>query len=158
MLPMNVRDRTALKLIRTFARLEFALKEFPEFVNGQPGEVPDTQWTAFYVLVRGDVDRLTTQSSRDLLLGTHPNDPPPKKMELTLELRVRFVDAALVGPMGDRLMDAARRVRNNLVHGGKEHAHQERYPGHDEAPAKAAIEVMHVAVAAEPRLAPLFYA
>ena len=45
---MNVDDRSSLELIRGFARIEFALKTFPEFVNGQTGDLPETQWTCFH--------------------------------------------------------------------------------------------------------------
>lgn len=154
---MNVYDHTALRLLKAFARLEFALKTFPEFLNGQVGERPETQWGAFYVAVRHQVADNISQRSRGVLLGMHHNDHPPKKMEVTPERQVRFVDVPLQGPPGDRLLEAAKRVRNNLVHGGKEHAHQERYAGHDQLLAEAAIEVIHIAAAAHPGVAPLFY-
>lgn len=54
-------------------------------------------------------------------------------------------------------MDAARRVRNNLVHGGKEHALQQRYDGHDQHLVIAALEVIHIAAAADQRVAKLFF-
>ncbi len=68
-----------------------------------------------------------------------------------------FEVAPLNGPIGDRLMDAARRVRNNLVHGGKEHALQQRYDGHDQHLVNASIEVIRIAAAADQRVAKLFF-
>lgn len=154
---MNVTDRSALGLVRGFARIEFALKTFPEFLNGQPGDTPETQWTAYYSIARQAVAEETSKSFRDVLLGTHQNDPPPKKMVITAAGNVDFEESPLQGPIGDRLMDAARRVRNNLVHGGKEHALQQRYEGHDQRLVEAALEVIRIAAAADQRVARLFF-
>ncbi len=114
---MNVDDRSDLDLIRGFARFEFALKRFPEFVNGQPGDLPETQWTAYYPIARRVVAKGTSRPSRDVLLGTHQNDPPPKRMVVVADGTVDFEVAPLHGPTSDRLMDAARRVRNNSAWG-----------------------------------------
>lgn len=154
---MNVDDRSALELIRGFARFEFALKTFPEFVNGQPGDLPETQWTAYYPFARRAVAEGISGPSRDVLLGTHQNDPPPKRMVVAADGTVEFEQAPLQGPIGDRLMDAARRVRNNLVHGGKENALQQRYEGHDQHLVQAALEVIHIAAAADQRVAKIFF-
>lgn len=155
---MNVGPHTALDLLRAFSRIEFALKQIPEFVNGAVGETPDTQWSAFYVHVRQHIRNNLSQVNKNLLLGTGPNDPPPMKMQVNAQGRIEFVDAPLGnGPEGDRLMDAARRVRNNLVHGGKEHTRQQRYPGHDESLVRAAIDVMFLAMASHPEVSQLAY-
>ncbi|WP_115577092.1 hypothetical protein [Xanthomonas campestris] len=155
---MNVERHTALDLMRAFSRIEFALKQIPEFVNGAVGETPETQWSAFYVYVRRHLENNLSQKSKDLLLGTGPNDPPPMKMQVNAQRCIEFVDASLGnGPEGDRLMDAARRVRNNLVHGGKEHARQQRYPCHDNDLARAAIDVMYLAMASHKEVSQLAY-
>lgn len=154
---MNVEPYTALELLRVFSRIEFALKQIPEFVKGDAGKTPDTQWTTFYVHVRRHIENGLSQPSKDILLGTHPNDSPPMKMRVTAQRRIEFVDAPLDGPEGDRLMEAARRVRNNLVHGGKEHKRQQRYDGHDERLAQAAKEVMYLAMASHPDVSKLAY-
>lgn len=154
---MNVDDHHALQLIRGFARIEFALKTLPEFVKGKLGDTPETQWTAYYPIARQSIGEATSKEARDVLLGTHANDPPPKKMVITAVGEVDFEDCPLQGPIGDKLMDAARRVRNNLVHGGKERAFQERYPGHDQRLVVAALEVIHIAAAADARVARLFF-
>jgi len=155
---MNVERHTALELLRTFSRIEFALKQIPEFVNGAAGQTPETQWSAFYFHVRRQIENNLSRENKDLLLGTGPNDPPPMKMQVNAQRRIEFVNAPLGnGPEGDRLMDAAGRVRNNLVHGGKEHHGQQRYKGHDEKLARAAIDVMFLAMAAHPDVARLAY-
>jgi len=155
---MNVEPHTALELLKAFSRIEFALKQIPEFVNGAVGETPDTQWSAFYVHVRMHIQNQLSQRSKDLLLGTGPNNPPPMKMQVCAQRRIEFVDAPLGdGPEGDRLMDAARRVRNNLVHGGKQHARQQRYPNHDDKLARAAIDVMYLAIASHPEVSQLAF-
>ncbi|HAY44453.1 MAG TPA: hypothetical protein DCY59_13385 [Micrococcaceae bacterium] len=155
---MNVEPHTALELLKAFSRIEFALKQIPEFVNGAVGETPDTQWSAFYVHVRMHIQNQLSQRSKDLLLGTGPNNPPPMKMQVCAQRRIEFVDAPLGdGPEGDRLMDAARRVRNNLVHGGKEHARQQRYPKNDDKLARAAIDVMYLAIASHPEVSHLAF-
>ena len=76
---MNVDDHHALQLIRGFARIEFALKTLPEFVKGKPGDTPETQWTAYYPIARQAIGE-ASKEARDVLLGAHANDPPPKKM------------------------------------------------------------------------------
>lgn len=155
---MNVERHTAFDFLRVFSRIEFALKQIPEFVKGASGEVPDTQWTAFYPHVRHHLERGLSQQSKDILLGTNANDPPPMKMHISAGRTIEFVNAPLGnGPEGDRLMEAARRVRNNLVHGGKEHRRQERYSGHDQALVRAAIEVMYLAMASHPDISRLAY-
>lgn len=154
---MNVTDRSAWTLLRAFARLEFALKQFPEFVNGEEGDVPDTQWTAYYPLARRAVSENVSIDSKIALLGIHPNDPPPKKMVVTPHGNVDFDDFPLFGPEGDRLIEAARRVRNNVVHGGKEHALQQRYPGHDQRLVDASIDVLNWAASADQRVAALYF-
>lgn len=154
---MNVERNTAFDLLRAFSRIEFALKNIPEFVNGAVGNTPEPQWGSFYVHVRRKIEDGLGQDSKNLLLGTHTNDPPPKKMRISAQGRVEFVHEPLAGPEGDRLIDAARRVRNNLVHGGKEHHEQLRYHGHDEKLARAAVEVMYLAMASHPDVARLAF-
>jgi hypothetical protein len=144
---MNVDDRTALELLRVFARLEFALKQFPEFVRGEPGQNAQTQWSAFNVHLRKDsfITRISPDS-RAVLLGNPVDGPPPMKMFVDEKRRIRFEDQPLEGNhVADHLMDATRRVRNNLVHGGKE-GPDERSPGHDQRCVVAAIDVMRSAM------------
>lgn len=140
---MNVSDQTALELLKVFSRIEFALKQIPEFLNGAPGNRAEPQWSAFGVHLRNDnfINRVSAES-RTVLLGNPQDGPPPMKMFVDPQRRLRFEDRPLEGNHdSDRLMDAARRVRNNLVHGGKE-GPDERSPGHDERCVRAAIEVM----------------
>lgn len=155
---MNVSRNAAFELLRVFSRIEFALKQIPEFVNGDVGDTPDTQWTAFYVHVRRHIENGLSQENKDVLLGAHPYNTPPRKMRVNSQRHIEFVEESLGnGPEGDRLMEAARRVRNNLVHGGKQHKHQERYDGHDEELVKAATDVMYLAVASHSEIARLAY-
>lgn len=155
---MNVSDQSALRLLKAFARFEYALKCFPEFTNGEPGEVPDVQWTAYFPVARRRVEESVRPEDRAVLLGTHANDPPPMKMQLDQQRRVIFVERPLVGPVGDRLIEAARRVRNNVVHGGKQHPHQERYPGHDQRLVDAATNIIYLAATAQADVEQLVFA
>lgn len=43
------------------------------------------------------------------------------------------------------------------MHGGKEHALQQRYEGHDQHLVNAALEVIRIAAAADQRVAKLFF-
>lgn len=91
-------------------------------------------------------------------MGTGPNDPPPMKMQVCTQHRVEFVDAPLDdGSESDRLMDAARRIRNDLVHSGNEHARQQRYPNHDSKLACAAFDVISSAMASHPKVSQLTF-
>ncbi len=154
---MNVRDCDALRLLKLFARLEFALKQFPRFVSGNEGEVPYAQWSAFDSHIKNKIAPHTSAEDREVLLGSAGN-PPPRKMEIGPSKKIIFVDIPLGGTTDDaKLMEAARRVRNNLVHGGKENKVQERYAGHDQRLVKAAANVMDAAIAADPDIADLCF-
>jgi hypothetical protein len=55
--------------------------------------------------------------------------------------------------IGQRLIEASVRVRNNLFHGGKEDPALERYAGHNQLVVDAALEVLLAAETALRRLA-----
>ncbi len=154
---MNVDDYTALALLKVFSRLEFALKEFQEFLYGVAGQRPETQWSAYNRELRNDAFLARIEERhRAVLLGNPQDGPPPRKMFVDEERKIEFRDVPLEGAhTADKLMDAARRVRNNLIHGGKENGAQERFAHHDQRLAEAAISVMRAASLAHAGVAEL---
>jgi hypothetical protein len=90
-----------------------------------------------------------------VLLGDDTKSPPRKMV--VEDGRVVFRAAPISGTLGDRLLVASRRVRNNLIHGGKETQEQERYPGHDEALVGAATSILTIAAGVDSRIAALCY-
>jgi hypothetical protein len=152
---MNVSFQSAAYLIRWCARLEFALHEVADYLIGDAGGVPGVDWGRFQARVRADVARMaSSEVTRDLLGDDFGS--PPRKMVVE-NGHVVFRRAPIEGPIGDRLIVASRRVRNNLVHGGKETADQERYPGHDELLVKAAANILTIAAGVDARVANLCY-
>ena len=108
---MNVDDHHALQLIRGFARIEFALKTLPEFVKGKPGDTPETQWTAYYPIARQAIGEATSKEARDVLLGTHANDPPPKKMVIQMATKMNRKMVTIAGASSRSTM--VKKIRNS---------------------------------------------
>lgn len=161
---MNVTDESAFQLLRIFMRLEFALEQFDEFIRGAENEPAFVQWSRFDSRLRQLPpaqfwDHVET-GDRRTLLGTETGGPPEKlrvRVDAHGQKRVQFEPAAALTPELIGVMDACRRVRNNLVHGGKERYEQQRpgYPGHDQALVDAASRVMDQASRAIPDIARL---
>jgi hypothetical protein len=152
---VNVRHNQAFELLKICARLEFALKSLPEFLLVGPDGVPAVNWSGFQKVVRLSVADMVQAEHRDILLGGLGLDPPRRM--LVEQGKVVFRNAELSGPLGDRLIISSRRVRNNLVHGGKETQQQERYRGHDEALVIAATSVLSIAAGVYDPVATLCY-
>ncbi|RDZ28090.1 hypothetical protein [Lysobacter silvisoli] len=143
---MPVSQPTAYALLRTFGMLEFELKRIPEFTGTGPYQSAKANWRA----VEDAVDRLPTPtfldrvpaSARTKLLGGTRNRP---KVQVVATIQGRnlthFRELPLHASDARALIEAMRRVRNNLFHGGKEDPLEELYVGDDEEWALAAGEV-----------------
>lgn len=149
---MHVAPELAYQFLRIFARLEFALKGVSAYCQGDEGAKASANWTAFGAQV-GPV--LAVE------LAAHPEwrvvllDHPPQKEVVRHGVAI-FEARALGGGMPEaQLLEAVRRVRNNLFHGGKEKP--ERWPGHDTALITVSLEVLQAAADAEPAVQRRFY-
>lgn len=149
---MHVASELAYQFLRVFARLEFALKGVSAYCQGNEGTKASANWAAFSAHVG---PALATE------LAAHPEwrlvllDHPPQKEVVRHGVAV-FEPRALGGGMPETLLlEAVRRVRNNLFHGGKENP--ERWPGHDTALITVSLEVLQVAADAEPAVRRRFY-
>jgi len=137
---MNVRPQTAFDLLQAFARAEFAMKGVVGLCGGAEGAKASANWEAFIRRVeaalpaRPDLDR----QARNLLFAEPPS------VEVVRHGIAVFEPRPLAGTEGRRLIEAARRIRNNLFHGGKEAI--EARPGRDEALVLAALHVIQTAV------------
>jgi hypothetical protein len=155
---MNVSAPQAFALLKIFSRLEFALKHFPQFIRGGHNDPGMVQWSKFDEAMRAVPANMflyqIDTASKQLLLGTLDGGPPQKlRVNVTDGVRrVRFEPADLPSNEVDALLEAARRVRNNLVHGGKERGTQQRRDGHDQELVEAAANVMELASYAIPEI------
>jgi hypothetical protein len=108
--------------------------------GGAEGTSASANWEAFIGRVEAALPnrRELDQGARNLLLAEPPN------VEIVRGGIAVFERRPLVGTEGRQLIEAARRVRNNLFHGGKEAV--EARPGRDEALVSAALHVIQTAV------------
>lgn len=143
---MNVDFHTAFRLLETFSQLEFRLKNVSRFIQGEVDKPAMVQWGT----VSAALDQLPPErfinmippAVRLKLIGE--GDRPMKQL---VELKAHgkkavFKRFPLPGTEGPALLEAAKRVRNNLFHGGKEDPNDEPYPGDDQEWAEAAIVVV----------------
>lgn len=142
---MPVSENTAYRLLKNFGLLEFELKRIPEFTGIGPYSTAKVNWTA----VDAAVDELGTEfldrvakSSRDTILGRERNRPKVQKVRVEDGRNMTYFDPRDLHASDARaLVEATRRVRNNLFHGGKEDPLEEIEPPLDEAWALAAAEI-----------------
>lgn len=150
---MTVSDCIAFPLLRVFGRLEAKLKHRPRFIRqGQRDAMVD--WRAVNAAVStlppaAFVERLG-DDTRDKILAGERDRP---KVQVVVEVdglrRARFRERPLDPPDHDpsdaiALVDAARRLRNNLFHGGKEEPGDQPFEGDDDEWGRAALDVAQV--------------
>lgn len=140
---MPVIDENAIPLLRAFAQLEFRLKQDPGFLGTDRHHRAKVDWPA----VDAAVALLPTPLFLDLVSCSTRNKilSPPRNRPMVQRVRaenhrnvVVFECRELPTSDGRALVEAARRVRNNLFHGGKEMEHL----GDDDAWAIAALDVV----------------
>ncbi|KPG65551.1 hypothetical protein AN993_21420 [Stenotrophomonas maltophilia] len=137
---MPVSDPLAFDLLRAFAQLEFRLKNDPGFLRAGPYRMAQVNWPAVDEAVSRLDDSLffdrVSDSTREQILS------PPRDRPMVQEVAVvnglnHAVFQRLSLQQSGALVEAARRVRNNLFHGGKEEPHL----GDDDEWAAAALVV-----------------
>ena len=130
-------------LLDLFVAMEATLKQLPRYQQGNEGDPAGADWNRFARDIGPELREHVEPQSRQVLLTRPPMrqinqngrpvydpDTPP------LPGGQRWQTA------GARLIAATVRVRNNVVHGGKEDPDWDRYEGHDQAVVDAAIEVL----------------
>ncbi|MGH8465662.1 MAG: hypothetical protein ACRER5_16085 [Pseudomonas sp.] len=143
---MPVSQTTAYALLQAFGQLEFELKRIPEFTGIGPFHSAKANWRALEAAVDqlpapDFLDRVSVPTRAKLLGGARAR--PKVQVVAVIHGRniTRFEELNLDVSDALALVEATRRVRNNLFHGGKADPLEEPYPGDDEEWALAAGEV-----------------
>lgn len=143
---MPVSNESRLRFLALIAAIEGRMKKSPPFRLGGEGERAEPDWARFGAVagphIQDSVDRrtievLTVEPPRVEVVRGGIAEYEPTSRPLRGGRRPET--------LGARLVEAAIRVRNNVVHGGKERPDQERYPGHDQAVVDAGIVVLALA-------------
>lgn len=148
---MPVSDDLAFPLLRAFGRLESQLKLRPQFLGADRYDNAQANWSAVLDFVAAldpadFVERVSVDTRRKMLAGDRNR---PKVQKVVIEdgrrkarFRYRNLDQDNL-PRSDAraLVEAARRVRNNLFHGGKEDPGEQPFDGDDDQWGQAALDV-----------------
>lgn len=147
---MPVSDELAFPLLRAFGRLEYQLKLRPRFLRQDQRDAM-VDWRQVNAVVAAlapaaFVERVSLDTRRKVLTGARDR---PKVQVVEVEddrrqarFRERNLDLRDRPPSDARaLVEAARRVRNNLFHGGKEERGEQPFDGDDDQWAEAALDV-----------------
>lgn len=143
---MPVSDHLAFPLLRAFGQLEYQLKRRPAFLRADGRGNAMVAWRTVQdaVVALPPADFLARMSApmMDKVLGGARNRP---KVQVVEEVggrrKARFVVRDLDPSNARALVEAARRVRNNLFHGGKEDPGEQPFDGDDDEWAQAALDV-----------------
>lgn len=143
---MPVSDEFAFPLLRAFGQLEYQLKMRPAFLLADRHGNALVNWRA----VKGAVRALAEEQFVGCLsagtrgkVGHGGRDRPKVQIAVSVAGRRRaiFVARNLDPDEGLALVEAAKRVRNNLFHGGKEDPREQPFDGDDDQWAEAALEI-----------------
>ncbi|WP_313222318.1 hypothetical protein [Pseudoxanthomonas mexicana] len=153
---MSVSDPLDSHLLRAFGRLEFKLKQRSRFIRPNQRDAM-VNWreinAAVLAMPRAQfVGQVSEATRRKILLGTRDR---PKVQEVVMdgglrkaEFRRRALDITGQQPSDAvALLEAARRVRNNLFHGGKDDQGEQPFDGDDDEWAEAALDVAYTLLA-----------
>lgn len=144
---MPISRESQAELVDVFVTMEAQLRCTPRYQAGAEGGRPDTNWQRFGRDVSQQLARMVSKASKDVLTTL-----PPKR-DIVVNGRPAYDPDTppLRGgrrpeTLGMRLLEAAYRVRNNVIHGGKRDRALERYAGHDQQVVDASIEVVRKAI------------
>lgn len=145
-LPMDVQDHTALDLLRAFSKLEYLFKRMRPFRTQDHHGNAFTNWDAVMDAanaLRSEqfVDRVRPEHRALILEGDRNRPAKEKTNDVPGESLVRWDPLPLKPHDAPGLIDAMRRVRNNLFHGGKQVPHEQELAGTNEDWARAACDV-----------------
>jgi len=143
---MDVHDCTALTLLRDFSKLEYLFKRMPDFQRRGSYNSAVANWDA--VMAAADalpkprfVDRVHPKHKALILEGDRDRPAEEKVNRVPGESLVRWKTRKLRPNDAPGLIDAMRRVRNNLFHGGKQVPEERARTGTNDDWAKAAADV-----------------
>ena len=149
---MPVSDRLAYPLLRTFGRLEYQLKLRHAFLRADRHGNAMVNWQAVMAAVAAlepadFMERVSAETRHKVLTQARNRPKVQMVVEVNDRCQARFQERNLDLP--DRepsdthaLVEAARRVRNNLFHGGKEDAGEQPFDGDDDQWADAALDIV----------------
>lgn len=150
---MPISDHIAFPLLRVFGRLEAKLKLRPQFIKqGQRDAMVDWRVVnaAVSALTTAEfVGRVEDDTRVKILVGARDRPKVQVVVEVNGLRRALFRDRPLDRPGhipsdAVALVEAARRVRNNLFHGGKEEPDDEPFDGDDNEWGCAALDVASI--------------
>lgn len=136
----------AFRLLRAFGALEFALKRVPGFTGAYSNGSASVNWQAVDAALEAMQPELLTlavsDSTKQKILGGNRDRPMVQVVTVHGGHNITAFRAKALSASDPRaLMQAARRVRNNLFHGGKEDPLEEAFPGDDNQWITAATDV-----------------
>ncbi|MDT3470230.1 hypothetical protein [Stenotrophomonas maltophilia] len=136
----------AFRLLRAFGALEFALKRVPGFTGAHSDRSAKVNWQAVDAALEAMRPDLLTlavsDSTKQKILGGTRDRPMVQVVTVRGGHNLTSFQARALSASDPRaLMQAARRVRNNLFHGGKEDPLEESFPGDDNQWITAATDV-----------------
>jgi len=146
---MPVSDELACPLLRVFGRLEYQLKRRSRFIRVGPRDAM-VDWTKVQdAVVDLPHDDFLAQMSATVMrkvLGGARDRPRVQVVEVIdgRRRRAHFVARNLDAADARALVQATRRVRNNLFHGGKEDPGEQPFDGDDDEWAQAALDIATV--------------
>jgi hypothetical protein len=125
---LSVDPSLACEFFARFARFEYALKATRRFCRRGYGGKAEPDWRSFKKEIGAD---LTNCDDEEIVTAiTYLVNCPPKVQKCKSHNAV-FESECLRGDnIGEKAIEAAKRVRNNLFHGGKHTPHSP--PGRDE--------------------------
>ena len=143
---MPVSDHLAIPLLRVFGQLEYQLKLRHAFLRADRYGNAMVKWqavSAAVVALPPDrfLARLTAPTLGKILGGARNRPKVQVIEEVEGRRKARFVVQDLDKSEAGALVEAAKRVRNNLYHGGKEDPGEQPFDGDDDEWAQAALEV-----------------
>ena len=153
----------AFRLLRAFGALEYALKQVPGFTDTYSNGSAKVNWQAVDTALEAMQPELLTlavsDSTKQKILGGNRDRPMVQVVTVHGGHNITAFRAKALSASDPRaLMQAARRVRNNLFHGGKEDPLEEAFPGDDNQSTTAATDVasgvLALAVNGRPRALP----
>jgi len=151
---MPVSDTFAFPLLRAFGLLEYQLKRRPSFLKADRFSNAMVDWAEVKAVLAGlpsgDFVQIVTSDTRRKVLDGARNRP---KVQMVIQANgqqhASFELRPLQSPNEVRsdasaLLEAAKRVRNNLYHGGKEDPGEQPFDGDDDEWGRAALDVIQV--------------
>lgn len=143
---MPVTSQSKHALLDLFSRMESDLKKTGVYLEGAEGARASANWPKFGSDIGPRVRGRVSHRSVEVLTTLPPMREIVRDEASAYDPRTDPLQGGRnPESLGKRLIEASVRVRNNLIHGGKEDPEMERYPQHDQAVVDAALEVLTAA-------------